>query len=74
MPSQECKDAYIRTTCITAVPECCSTSEPVHFHPCKSVCEDMLDKCGDEGRALQDCSNTKVWYDSPCNDGNGGGC
>ena len=70
---QACKEAYVETVCVTAVPECCSSSSPTVFKPCRSLCTNMLDKCGDGSSSLMDCNST-LWHDPPCNDGHGGGC
>lgn len=70
--SDECKNAWKDTYCLTAIGECCSTQAPVVFRTCASVCQKMMAVC--DGSGLEACNDSSVFFPPPCNSGSGGPC
>lgn len=69
---QDCQDAFADAYCVTAIPECCNNANPVVYTPCSSLCDTLLNECS--GTTNTTGCGSPVWYDPPCNDGNGGPC
>ncbi|KAG2393259.1 hypothetical protein C9374_006790 [Naegleria lovaniensis] len=71
--SKACQQAYVDSFCLSTIAQCCSTQQPVYYHVCSSVCQNMLAHCGSAFN-MTACKMSPPFYPPPCNSGYGSTC
>src|SRR3990167_6166275 len=70
-----CKNAYIQSYCLTSIGQCCSYEDPTVFQVCESICTNLFTACQTNlTNPNQYCNDTNLWFEPPCNSGNGISC
>ncbi|KAF0984129.1 hypothetical protein FDP41_008044 [Naegleria fowleri] len=71
--SKACQQAYADSFCLSTIAQCCSAQQPVYYHVCSSVCQNMMAQCGSVFNATA-CKMSPPFYPPPCNSGYGSAC